>query len=61
MKLQKVEKLDKKVISSFKIYMRPFTSVIRFERDIINHILWLSGEPTIFFSVYQRYVSFLTC
>ena len=31
MKLQKVEKLDKKVISSIKIYTRPFTSVIRFE------------------------------
>ena len=31
MKLQKVEKLGKKVISSIKIYMRPFTSVIRFD------------------------------
>ena len=31
MKLQKVEKLDKNVISSFKIYKRPFTSVIQFE------------------------------
>ena len=31
MKLQKVEKLDKSVISSIKIYKRPFTSVIRFE------------------------------
>ena len=31
MKLQKVEKLDKKVISSIRIYMRPFTLVIQFE------------------------------
>ena len=31
MKLQKVEKLDKKVISSVKIYTGPLTSVIRFE------------------------------
>ena len=28
MKLQKVQKLDKKVISSVKIYKCPFTSVI---------------------------------
>ena len=31
MKLQKVEKLDKEVISSIKIYTRPVTSVIRFK------------------------------
>ena len=31
MKLQKVEKLDKKVISSIKICTRPFTSVILFD------------------------------
>ena len=31
MKLQKVEKLDKNVISSIKIYKHPFTSVIWFE------------------------------
>ena len=31
MKFKKVEKLDKKFISSIKIYMRPFTPVIRFE------------------------------
>ena len=35
--------------------------------EIINHILWLSREPAIFFSAYQCYVSFflfsmfLTC
>ena len=29
-KLQNVEKLDKKVVSSIKIYKRPFTLVIRF-------------------------------
>ena len=31
MKLQKVEKLDKKVVSSIKIYTLPFTLVIRLE------------------------------
>ena len=34
MKLQRVEKLEKKkVISSIKIYTRPFTLVIRFEHE----------------------------
>ena len=36
MKLQKVEKLDKNFISSFKIYKRPFTSAIRFEGQSFN-------------------------
>ena len=31
MKLQKAEKLDKNVISSIKVYKRPFTSVTRFD------------------------------
>ena len=36
MKLQKFEKLDKEVISSIKIYARPFTSVIRFDSGTYN-------------------------
>ena len=38
MKLQKVEKLDKKVISSIKIYTRPFTSVNRFDSIRFKHV-----------------------
>ena len=36
MKLQKVEKLDEKVFSSSKISTRPFTSVIRFELNLLS-------------------------
>ena len=38
MKLQKVEKLDKNVISSIKIYKRPFTAVIRIFRLLYIYI-----------------------
>ena len=49
MKLQKVEKLDKKVISSIKIYMRPFNSVILFDIHILCHMTSTSNYRTIFF------------
>ena len=53
MKLQKVEKLDKKVISSIKIYTRPLTSVIRFEWRFRG--FW-ALNPRIWFNI----VEFLT-
>ena len=36
MKLQMVKKLDKKVISSIKIYTRPLTSVIRLGEILVS-------------------------
>ena len=49
MELQKVEKLDKKVFTSFKIYTRPFTSVIRFDIHILCYMTSTSNYRTIFF------------
>ena len=47
MKLQKVEKLGKRVISSIKIYTRPFTSVILFDvAYVLNEWLQIVFQET---------------
>ena len=44
MKLQKVEKLGKRVISSIKIYTRPFTSVILFDVSFWENFAYVLNE-----------------
>ena len=44
MKLQKVEKLDKRLISSIKICTRPFTLVIQFDVSFSENFAYVLNE-----------------